>query len=74
MISRHDPQSKYPRPSTAAWGGAPPDIPDPDTPRCPYCGHAALPYDAQLSAMLDLIADATTTLRRLTTLLEDCAL
>jgi hypothetical protein len=29
---------------------------DHDTPRCLLCGHAALPFDVRLSAMLDMLA------------------
>ena len=58
MITRYDPPSQKQTSDIADWStesGPPPDTPDYEPPRCPYCGRAALPFDPRLSGLLDLV-------------------
>jgi hypothetical protein len=56
MISRRDPQSQSNLLDTAAWStDCRPPLDIPDGPRCPTCGRAALPFDPQLSGVLDQV-------------------
>jgi hypothetical protein len=68
-----------PSTDTAEWSTPHPPgpLPDPfttDIPRCPTCGHAALPFDVRLSGLLDLIHELDQALRLVKRAAEEAGL
>jgi hypothetical protein len=67
IAHRHPEDNQLP---TCGPGGPPPATLDLDTPRCPYCGAPAAPYDPQVSAVLDQVAELAAALRTIQRIAE----